>query len=704
MSEILYPYDLLSKYGVSPSSTAKAVQDLEFVPSTREESEAWRVLCKLPSRLKVDFFLYQGESRDKLSDFQRYLNTIQHYPSVAEVYRLLDVDAPIILLLMGQRCEAEKMLKQWQKQHPDDGRITHQLALLYYVKAQHYEEMRKYDEANEAWRLTIANWTRTLADDLYWETWCLKRQLCYGNRSVDYLSDSLKADVRSDLQQYLAREFSDYADRYLREDNLSRAEVHRDLEICYTIERQSAKALKAAGGLSINGNEKLICGVLLLGELGLESRLSELVAETQRQLDDYKAMDPFKALEPGKEPKVSSELIKQLRLYFSQLATAAVLINLDRLEQAMLMLPSVPKTPEDFDGQSPAYCYLEEKAQQFCQDLAELAIHAQIAIARHAITSPTANLSTAMMAWREAIKWGQKGGIERKATVAISDLAIGRVQALQAETTRNELERLDEAIVLLEAAETILCDVDKGEIVSSLVDALTSRGQWRLNSEDYRGAVEDLKRAFDLYPNHVNVRNELCQALINYADNRIEANQEAMARTLLERARNLAKVGLRQHPDSESLKISLQSAQSELDVLEGKVLKDDGWAALEKALAVTNLTGYAERQTNNAVGEAIQLAESKEEAGNYLEAIADLERALQLVADYNLAQTILTHICLKWAEKHFKRMISTGAREDLKEAKEIMELGLRYSPDHSRLRLIQKQILLTEELLGGEAK
>ncbi len=707
MHQAQYPYDLLKRHGIDPVSSAKSVQDLGPFPSEQVETEAWRFLRNLRTRLKADFFLYQIEDQSRFAGFRSYLDGQKRCLDLNEIQKRLGEDTLIVLLLMERRREAQELLESQQRKQPSDGRIAHKLALLSYATAQHSEESKDYERATESWQTAIANWVRTLADDAYWELWCGRRQAYYGDRPVDYLSVELKNAVRADLQQHLMAEFTDYADRYAQENNPVRAEAHRDLTILCTIEQQGAKALKEAGGVESADGQQLSCGALLLQKLGLELWLGALVAQSQIELESYRAMDLAKSLLQDSEPAVSGEVIERLCFFFSELAPAAALLNLNLPEDAASKLPSLTPKLEEFDRQNPAYSGLENKLQQFLKDSAELAIDAQIAIVRKPLGAQPPDLPAVKSVWREAIARGRAAGIAATAVKAVSDQAIGRAQTLSNDDQRGKIERLNEAIEVLEVAANVLPENGADEVISVLVDMLSSRGRRRARFYDNERAVADLDIAFRKQPHRVDVRNYLCNALIGYAQECAEDNK-GEAITKLERARNLAKVGLlelerSEAPDqamAEELNKSIQEAQSELDMLLGNVPvkddSDDAFKTLQKAIEDARGKAVSEGEQVD-VADLFQRAEDKRNARDYSGAIDELEQVLKLIPDHTGAKSLIAHIYGKWAERHLRKA-------EIVEAKEKIKLGLQYSADHPLILLVQEQVIYTEQMLGAETE
>lgn len=696
MPEMLYPYDVLSTHGIHPNSSVMQVQD--FAPLERKESEAWRVLRDLRLRLKADFFLYQVQDEERLARFQEYLGSARAALGIGEIRHHLREDTPIVLLLIGKRGDALQILEQ-QLEDGADCRTAHWLALSSYAEAQHYEDEGDYDKATQAWHRTIASWVRTLIDDDFWEAWCAKRQKHYGTRDVDYLGNDLRKQVRKNLREHLAAEFTFYADHYAREGKQERAQAHRDLKILYEIEWQGASLLKASGGLRLDNQQSISCGPLLLRRCGLERQLSAHLATLADDLKRYLALPDYEAMRAEAEPKVSGEEIKQIRYYFSQLATTAVLLDQSMPKEALSYLPTAILSAADLKQNNPAYLYLvgEERIKQFRKDVSVLAIEVYVAISRLHITS-TVDLQAAAEAWREALRRARAARMESEAAKAISDLVIGRTRALQKESRDNQFEALNEAVPLLETAYSILRDADEGEIARELADALRCRGTWHREWSMFKLAVDDFKRAFDLNPNHLVTRDDFCSGLITYAEHLAEEGDKDEALSLLSRAENLIDAGLRMNPESEALKDTLHFMQWVSDAINGKDPGEEAWADLEQALidVQKNCSPSQDNLAGIEAQEWIRSAEEKIARLDYEGAIADYSKLLDNDAYRAKANNKIAWLYGEWAT----RLLTRGSVE---EAAQKVRLGLEFTDNPSDFSKLQEQIDYAKHLLKDEA-
>ena len=697
MTETLYPYDVLSEYGIHPGSSDQDMADVGYLP--RDVSEVWRAMRNPRFRMKADFFLYQVADGRRLREFQNYLAELESCPDKVEIQRRLQDDASLIPLLLNERAEARLLLEERQKADPANTRCAHHLALLSYADAQHYEEEGDEPRALEAWLLTIPNWIGVLSDNRYWESWRRQRQECYGNRAVDYVGSEITEAVRSELEQHLATLFFEYADRYARELKTSRAQTHQDLSIRFTIERQGAEALRAAGGVNLNNGQTLACGPMMLRRLDLCGPFTALVASLQSERDEFSAMGMVEYLMTDRMPRASIEVITRLRLYFSELAPAAALLSLNRPEQAIETMRALEQIPSDFSEKNPAYLMLNNGPEQWRKDAADLMIQAQLALSRRHITSTPPEFDAAAAIWREALREGRQAGAESMAAKAISDMAMARVQALRHDSSRNRMERLHEEVGVLKAAAAALRYSD-GAVAEStravntlLAERLARRGEEWSNSlpADYQAAVDDLRHAFDLEPERADIRNEYCTMLIYRAEEHAEEGEKPESKRLLGRAVRLAESGLRIHSDNEELKETLRSATDFLKQLEGRTdtvstsasKSDDPFLLLQEAIHRANVSSEAV----SSFADLMSRAEQDRLSGSYAAAVECLEQVLMLNSSHDMARRHLAHTYWEWASD----LMDDGS---FTEAEEIISVALRRTPGHSSLVKMRERIIL----------
>lgn len=664
-----FPYDCLIKFGIHPSLPAKVVQDI-LLPLDRAENVAWRALRNLEQRLEVDFFLYQAHSWEKLLEFLEKVADWRIQPTEAEISALKE-DAPIVLLLMNQRKAARQHLEKLQCPGPLAALAWHRLALLSFAEAQHQEQSGGHASAKQAWRQSIAYWVGTLAADAYWGTWCAERQSCYGHRAVDTLEAAQRAAVRQRLAGRLA------------------AEVLLHCSACRTafeIEWQAAQALRAVGGLKLK-NQTWVGGPILLRLLGLEHEFSAFVAAAQRELDRHRRLSLAEALR--KAPQVSEEALSRLRRYFSTLGFPAALLNLGRPEDALKALPT-PSQEDEFNSENPAYAYLHDKRHIYASDSSTLAFEACLDLSQTLIACSPPNPDAAAKAWMEALKHGREANLETEVARQIAELALGRANALRSrvEHSAGELDSLNEAICVLEAAQAMLPDELCDDVTCALAEHLNMRGVRYEYDNLHDNAYADLSRAFNLYPGNVAIVNDLCVTLVYWA---LDCDRE-LAKQRLCKARCLAEAGLRLQEDSQ-LEKTLEWINEELEILaHGAELGQKAWEQLSRVLAEPD---RASAPGHDEVGSRVARAEEKRQSGSYREAIAELKAALNSAPNNAWVRQDLTQTYYDWADSELK----SG---HIRETGEILAAAESCGLERSLFQRIRRQLEIALAIEGGE--
>ncbi|MFL6211955.1 MAG: hypothetical protein ACJ74W_24120 [Pyrinomonadaceae bacterium] len=679
MTNLPHPYELLRRRGIYPCSSAQTVRD--FIPTERQESNAWRALQTLRSRLKIDFFVYIARDETNLATFQHWLRSVKRPPDAEAVCRQLGADAPIILLAMGHRAAARTWLEQAQAQDVFDGRAAHLLALMSLAEAQHYEEEQEYERARAAWQVAMMNWVRALADDAYWDAWCTERQRCYGDQPHEFRRIGFKTAVREDLYKYMRDELVRLSDAQARAGNQACADAYAELLISYDIEWWGAQALREAGGVEVSGNARqFTCGPLLFRQLGLEQAFGRRLNELQQDQDRFDALSVSEAFLPGRQPRVSNEVVKQMRLFYSQLGRAAILLRYNRAEQALAQLATFEHANPDFISEDMVYGQLSNGVALFTRDIVELEIQASLYVAYNSITSVPANLNAARTAWDRAIVAAEKCDQRRQISKIIAEQALGRSKSLKDTTERALLERLDEAISLLEYAYPLL-DSSDGEVVTAeLAEALANRGSEYSVRNDHRPALDSLRRAFELAPTNLEVLKAYTAGLVDYALVLEEAGEREEVFTLLSQANELAAQGRALHQDDEDLLETHERAQLELARLQGRDPLDDAFDRLSETL------DDIKREPRAAsVRELINSAEANREMGSYAQAVAEIIRALAVDPGSAWARAEAVQIYVQWG-------YSLLALGEIEEARRKAAAGSQYSVDDYQLRKLQEEI------------
>src|SRR5947209_4606622 len=328
MKSLPYPYDVLLARGIHPRSMAREVRD--FFPTNHNESAAWRARQSLRSRLKTDFFLYIVRDGAGLADLLRGLREAGAPGDVNTISPQLGDDTPVLLLSLGRRAEARQWVEEAQAGNVFDGRPAHLLALISLAEAQQFEEEQRYAQAVEAWHVAIPNWVRTLAHEAYLDAWYAERQRCYDDRSYESSRVGFKTAVREDLYKHLRGELARVLDERARAADAENARMYAELLALYDIERWGAEALSSAGGIGLDDGRRLSCGPIGVVRLRLEQEFGRTMEKLQSDQDRFNSLSLTEALRPDREPVVSGDVVRRLRLFFSQLSRVAAFVNYNR--------------------------------------------------------------------------------------------------------------------------------------------------------------------------------------------------------------------------------------------------------------------------------------------------------------------------------------------------------------------------------------
>jgi hypothetical protein len=632
------PYDVFARLGISPQSSIEAVNnasyDLQLQESgmSTEEQAAWDRLRTVPQRLFLDAFLYPIDRPEEVVEFlESFFSHHRALPSVEELKAGIPDDAAVVLLLLGQREQAAQLWAENQRDNPSDGRVAQQQSLLYYWWAWQ-------DGKQEYWYKAIANWALVLEDDAFWQSWGEERQSCYGvsvGNHLEMLRKKLEGKLIEDLASY------------------------PHLSIAFYAEVAAAHMLKKAGGLPIPGSlfDKIACGPLMIRALNLETQLARFTFEHYTAAQDI-----------GKHMEHLDNSTDLLQRYFSQIRVAAVLLDRDLPEQALealdqtdyslcptgiscqararqtatTLLPRVYcGTCPHFEQANPSYRLLPNRGQALLDDALEIAIAAHLRLAEQILTSPTPILSAVAEHWRQVVAlakcMSKSPSRLQEVRLSIGEIGLGRARFLLHRVSEEEdessftwYEQIDE---LLRVSTEIAGP--SAEFTTVQAEVLAQRGIQRLNQEDSDpvGAESDLRRAFELQPSSLHIREQLViakQKLAIFAEAR---GGLPRAMQILEEARHLCEDGLKMFPENSKLKEHLEffefllgswgSATIQIECLEEVKL-------LEQRLEQSPSDEETRSQLLDAL---IQCSEDLNVEGHQEQAIAELERRLPLFPD-----------------------------------------------------------------------
>ncbi|MCI0439059.1 MAG: hypothetical protein L0177_07995 [Chloroflexi bacterium] len=419
----------------------------------------------------------------------------------------------------------------------------------------------------------------------------------------------------------------------------------------------------------------IACGSMMAQRLGLESDLFRKIDEAHVETHNR-----------------DEDVCKRLRLYFSALAPAAALISLDKPEKALDAIREAEdkaKRPDFLKGNS-SYRYfpMDTRVAQFRRDAAQLAIRAHIVASRHSIALSPASLKDAASHWREALRLGSDMGLEAGAARSISDLVIEHVLDIprQIKEDGDSWNRIKGATDLLEAAYDAVRSKDGGTLRLALLEMLTARGLLLLDRGEFKAAYEDHRKAFELNKQDIEIRAGYCTAMVSYARQLEHDGKITNAIELIDQALKLVAEGLRIHERNTLLSSVQSDAQIEKDRLEGRDPRTTTYDVLRQTLErVSRLSPSPEGgQPTGAIGYLGRAAE-KWEMGYWADAIADLEKALEIDPENRVARERLPMYCGVHASESLKR-------GDVAQAMDYAKKALSHDPDNETAKRAMKEI------------
>lgn len=668
----LYPYDVFRERGLNPRSTAREVKN--FIPTDRSEGAAWRSIQTVRSRMRTDFFLYIVQDEEGLRSLLQRLRESSAPSDLSAFTSQLGDDTPVLLISLGRRDEARRWLEEAQARDVLNGRWAHLLTLMYLAEAQQYEEAGRDAAALDAWRAAVLHWVSTLANDAYWDSWCAERERCYDDHSHEFSRIGFKTAVRDDLYRFMRAELLHSLDTQSRKGASENYRLYAEMLLLYDIEWWGAESLRFAGGVEVGGR-RLSCGPMTIAHLGLRREFGKTIQNLQSDQDRFDTLTLSEALRPHKEPRVPSDVVRRLRLFFSRLAPAAAALNYNKPEQALEHLAGL-RAGGDGDGDL-VYGQLNEGTARFVKDSMELSVQANLSAANNAITSVPMNWEAAGAAWRRAAEDAQSSGVSTLVARSVAEHALMRARAIKEESERDMMVRLAEVAGMLEQAHPLANDADKGEIEDELVEALTYQSQCYREGGQVGTALDSVEKARGLAPDNPEVVAEFAACLIRRA---LELGEGTEALGLLERAKGLAGDTLTNYPGHAGLLRVSEQAQAELLSLQGMDPFDDSLDDLFKSLKNYRVpAGLAEAR------ESIKRAEAAREVGDYAEAEEEIKQALALNPGNAWAKAEAVQIYVAWGGA----LLAQGAAD---EARRKTHLGLAHDAGNVQLRELMERI------------
>jgi tetratricopeptide (TPR) repeat protein len=697
---------MLRQSGITPSSSAKEINDFD-VGRNRHLRDAWHALKTRKTRLEIDFLLYYPVQRQRLFDCWQTLGGTCDLKklAIAEMEEAVGDDAPLLLTMLDRRDEALQWLLDAQRRLPSCPVTAHRLALFCHAQARRHEEAAQFVEADKMWRLAIANWTRAVLDDRCWEPWCRRREMVYKLEQSDRTWDDEKSEVRRSLLRRLPAELSQFHSRAQERGDRQRATALAELTLLCKIEAEAAQLLKEAGGLS-PGGQTMTCGPLLLDRLDLHKEFGSLIRSQHDQIKEFDRIDPVEALKQEARrlrhgettagavaPVVDREQALLLRCYFSELARAAVLLDLDRPDDAAAALPAAMSTPQ----LNPGYAALPARGgPQFRADLVQLKIRRELAVSRACITAIRPDVAGARAAWQRALTICHGPNIPpdlRKETEnEISKLTLGRVSTLGEERSAapsNAGDLLNVSIAILEAAYDVIGDRDDGNVARQLAETLLARADKKYDREDDDAVLQDLRRAHELNPHDRDTLRLYAEILAHIGD---QSPDQQTAIAHLEQAVRLAEAALENGVSNEQLEQSLTWIKWTLTARRGGDGAVGGvasaWDELNRVLQKNGDSRGEAPPAENQVHTLMRSGAEKRLLPDFPGAVADFREALRCDADGSCRRWITAELTQTYRDWVSVLIVL----EELDQAAAHLEAALTISPDDGRLQSLRSEL------------
>jgi tetratricopeptide (TPR) repeat protein len=479
------------------------------------------------------------------------------------------VAAALVFLQAGRRGEAIGAFEEARRRDPADSRLGHALFLACYHTARALGP-RGLDGVG-VWERAIASWVALLNDERFWVAWRAGARNRYGVEP----SGSTLAEFRRQLEAGVGA---------VLESGLEQTAEPRRLKALLRRELRAAEVLEAAGGFPLpgSGGTELLCGPLMIRLLRLERAFGDflgLQATPRKRARGLMA----RFLDPPRERAIDPGRIPLLRICFSGLGAARAWLDLGRPREALASLddlacplcreprpsrgtPAAPAvappavcaaTCPRFDELHPGYAGLPDKATALAADALTLAVDARLALAESAVAAGPPDLATVRECWREAVRLSSLAGREEEVRRGIVETALGRA------ATMARPGRFDEAVKLLDAAESVCGGPADPRLLGRLAELLAARGIETANADPSRveEAVADLRRAVRHNPHFPHAIVNLGTALRMWAGDHVEAEAAA---ELLEEAVQVLQDGAERFTGRSDLGEELQKARDEL--------------------------------------------------------------------------------------------------------------------------------------------
>lgn len=614
-----HPYEELEAAGlphVTPAASMKVVDDASFELLARrmtpEQRTAWDALRDTGRRLFVDAFLIPCHDLGRgvaplVAHVEDMAARLFRSPDPDALIESFPQQAPIVLLLLGERQRAEALLEAQQRQSPRDIRLAHQLALLHLATAERLDPAEHADAWARAWSRAIGQWALLLTEADYWQEWVRARTDVYGRPVQPVQVRALPSLLQEELSRRLshAEQLAGGADRPARSLRL-------DLQAELTAVR--LMRLQEVGGAPTEDRGSVICGPSLLEALDVVDILARLIGRLTEQPSTVAAM---------LLGAPSEGTVRRLRWYFSSLKRPAVLIEgmPAEPEQALNLLRS-PGRIED----EPIYAALLRSEEVAQEDVLRLMAEARLLMAEDRITREGAwDLRLTKIDWQTALDLARRWEDEDTVKEQIRRTALARCHDLDQERDeQNGLERLNRAVDLIELTQAVTGS--NQEMLVRLGNLLSSRGLMKANVRKHQDAVSDFERSFQLLPYVPRVRFRYAFGLALLAESQPN-HEHTQALEQLNLAEKLIDEGRQTDPDYADYATAIPRIASIRARIEGLPVQRDERELLEELDRLFQIIGGEAPDEEDSVTALVGKAARQRQASAFADALETLETA-----------------------------------------------------------------------------
>lgn len=223
-------------------------------------SEIKKVLEKKPDnesakRLAFKILIHQARSRIKENDYKGLSSVLGDALEIAPNDPELDKEIagfkgilPLSYLKAGSREDAARIWEEELKQNPQDHRVIHNLALLYYWWALDAEncsekDSKKTNKIDFLWKRAIAYWVMLMNTENFWKEWKKEREgLC----SIKIKEEDIKKLKNKLIDDRFNKVFHDYVDQHKQNGRQKDSARHEDYLTTLMLEKKTASYYKEA--------------------------------------------------------------------------------------------------------------------------------------------------------------------------------------------------------------------------------------------------------------------------------------------------------------------------------------------------------------------------------------------------------------------------------------------------------------------------